>query len=166
MEFDAEEFDAFYARSRDRLAVQLAALTGDPAEALDHVQEAFVRAWLRWRHVAELDDPEAWVRRVARNLAVSRWRRARRLVLRARPPDAPIPFDEEQGHVLTALAGLPPVQREAVVLHHVVGLSVAEVATEMRAPVGTVKSWLSRGRHALAAALTEVPVSASKELPT
>ncbi|MCW2495612.1 hypothetical protein [Jatrophihabitans sp.] len=31
-------FDAFYRTSRDRLALQLAALTGDPAEAVDHVQ--------------------------------------------------------------------------------------------------------------------------------
>jgi RNA polymerase sigma-70 factor, ECF subfamily len=40
-------------------------------------------------------------------------------------------------------------QRHALLLHHVVGLAVAEVAREMGAPEGTVKSWLSRGRQTL-----------------
>lgn len=151
-DLDALEFDAFYLRARDRLAGQLAALTGDPAEAGDHVQEAFVRAWTRWSYVSGLDDPEGWVRRVAYNLAVSRWRRARRTVL-GRGPDTAVEWDDEQREIVAALAGLPRAQREAIVLHHLVGLSVAEVSGELGAPEGTVKSWLSRGRRQLADAL-------------
>jgi len=45
---DTEGFDELYRASRDRLAVQLAALTGNPSDANDVVQEAFMRAWLRW----------------------------------------------------------------------------------------------------------------------
>lgn len=84
---DSEAFDEFYLASRDRLVLQVAALTGDPAEALDHVQEAFIRAWTRWDRISTYDDPEGWVRRVARNQATSRWRRARRTVLHAVPAD-------------------------------------------------------------------------------
>ena len=59
------------------------------------------------------------------------------------------------GHldVVDALRRLPSDQQRALVLHDVIGLSVAEVARELRVPEGTVRSWLSRGRAALAADL-------------
>jgi RNA polymerase sigma-70 factor (ECF subfamily) len=151
----AADFDAFYLRSRDRLAMQVAALTGDPAEALDHVQEAYVRAWSRWGYVAALDDPESWVRRVAHNIAISRWRHARRLVLHATAAERALEIDDDQQDVIAALRTLPVRHREAIVLHHLVGLSVDEVAGYLDAPSGTVKSWLSRGRLQLAAVLSE-----------
>lgn len=162
-DLDALEFDDFYLRVRDRLTVQIAALTGDPAEAGDHVQEAFVRAWTRWTYVSGLADPEGWVRRVAHDLAVSRWRRARRLVLGQRA-DTAVAWDDEQRAVVAALAGLPRQQREAIVLHHLVGLPVVEVARQLGAPVGTVKSWLSRGRRDLAVLLS--PAEATEEVST
>jgi RNA polymerase sigma-70 factor (ECF subfamily) len=149
-----DSFDTFYRTSRDRLVGRIAALTGDPAEAHDHVQEAFVRAWTRWERVGAMDDPEAWVRRVAYHLAVSRWRRARRLVFGTRTEEE-IAWDPQQLTVLDALRALPQKEREAVVLHHLMGLPVDQIAAELGAPSGTVKSWLSRGRAHLAAALTE-----------
>src|SRR5207249_3920186 len=122
--------------------------------------EAFVRAWTRWTYVGGLDDPEGWVRRVAYNLAVSRWRRARRLVFRAAAPDAvAVDLDHEQRDVIEALRALPRGQREAIVLHHLVGLSVEEIANDLRAPAGTVKSWLARGRRHLAVALAASPAT-------
>ena len=57
--------------------------------------------------------------------------------------------------MLDALRELPAKEREAVVLHHLVGLPVAAVAAELGAPDGTVKSWLSRGRAHLAELLKE-----------
>jgi RNA polymerase sigma-70 factor (sigma-E family) len=158
-DIDAAEFDEFYLRSRDRLAVQIAALSGDAIEAVDHVQEAYVRAWARWTYVGGLDDPEGWVRRVAHNLAVSRWRRARRIVLGGGAPDSGVEWDDEQREIVAALETLPRTQREAIVLHHLVGLSVNEVASYLNAPAGTVKSWLSRGRQQLAVVLTASPTS-------
>jgi len=152
---DSEEFDGFCLASRDRLVLPVAALTGDPAEALDHVQEAFIQAWTRWDRISGYDDPEGWVRRVAFNQAVSRWRRARRVVLRPAAADERIHLDPEQQSVIAALRRLTPHEREAVVLHHVVGYSVDEIATELSVPAGTVKSWLSRGRARLERELHE-----------
>jgi RNA polymerase sigma-70 factor (ECF subfamily) len=149
---DPLDFDAFYLTSRDRLALQVAGFTGDAVEALDHVQEAFIQAWARWDKVSGYDDPEAWVRRVACNRAVSRWRRARRMVLRA-DADERLHLDPEQHAVIGALARLNAKEREAIVLHHLVGYSVDEVAEQLKVPTGTVKSWLSRGRARLAAML-------------
>jgi len=74
---DTPSFDEVYAAHYADLTVQLYAYFGDRQEAQDVVQEAFVRALARWRTVATYDDPVAWVRKVAWNLAVSRWRRAR-----------------------------------------------------------------------------------------
>jgi RNA polymerase sigma-70 factor (ECF subfamily) len=146
-------FDEFYLDSRDRLALQVAALTGDPAEAVDHVQEAFIRAWAQWDRIGGYDDPEAWVRRVACNRAVSRWRRARRIVLRADAGNEIAQFAPDQLVVVDALRRLPAREREVIVLHHMVGYSVDEIAAELRVPSGTVKSWLSRGRARLRADL-------------
>jgi RNA polymerase sigma-70 factor (ECF subfamily) len=55
------------------------------------VQEAFCRGFVRWRKISQYDDLVAWIRRVAWNLAVSRWRRARTaatLFRRRRPAEA------------------------------------------------------------------------------
>ena len=71
------EFDLFYAGTSARILRQLVLLTGSQAEAEDVTQEAFERAWLRWSTVRTCASPEAWVRTVARRLAVSRWRRVR-----------------------------------------------------------------------------------------
>ncbi|SCF28369.1 SigE family RNA polymerase sigma factor [Micromonospora mirobrigensis] len=158
-----DSFDGFYRASRQRLYDCVYALTGNAAEAQDAVHEAYARAWQRWSTVGEYADPEAWVRTVARRVAVSRWRRARSAWTAHRrhgpPPDVPGPNPDAV--VLTeALARLPIAQRTAVVLHHLVGLPVAEVARETGVPEGTVKARLSRGRRALADLIEETPAEA------
>ena len=57
--------------------------------------------------------------------------------------------------MIAALGRLPPRQREAIVLHHLAGYPVEEVAEQMSISAGTVKSMLSRGRARLAELLTE-----------
>jgi RNA polymerase sigma-70 factor, ECF subfamily len=64
-----DAFARFYAASYPRLVGQVFAVSGDLADAEDAVQEAFVRAAARWGQVCRYDQPEAWVRRVAINLA-------------------------------------------------------------------------------------------------
>lgn len=154
----SSSFDAFYAAHGAGLVRQLHAMTGDLAEAQDCVQDAFARAWQRWSRVQSYDAPEAWVRQVAWRLAVSRFRRARTGLSAARrhgpPPDVPA-LSADRVALLAALGELPGTQRQAVVLHHVAGLSVQEIADQTGAPVGTVKARLFRGRAALAAALTD-----------
>ena len=62
-------FAAVYAGSYRRLLGQLFAVTGDLAEAENVLQEAYARAFVRWSRVGAYELPEAWVRRVALNLA-------------------------------------------------------------------------------------------------
>ena len=153
----AADFDALYDARYGDVVAMLYALVGDLAEAQDLAQESFCRAWQRWSDVSRYDDPLAWIRRVAANLATSRWRRGR--VVRAhwgreRVADVP-PLDPDHVALVAALRRLPVDQRRAVVLHHLIDLPVADVAREMDAAVGTVKSWLHRGRAALAAELAQ-----------
>lgn len=150
---DDASFDAFYRASRQRLFDCLVALTGNRAEAQDVVHEAYARAWQRWSTVGDYADPESWVRTVARRIAVSRWRRARNRLVAHRRVGEPVPLPgpgPDSVAVVTALGKLPLAQRTAIVLHHLVGLPVAEVAAETGAPEGTVKARLARGRRALA----------------
>ena len=153
-----EDFDTFYAATSERVLAQVHAFTGDLAEAQDCVQEAYARAWQRWHTVREYDAPNAWVRRVACRLAVSRFRHTRAGigVLRRQGPPTVVP-DLDPSHValISALRKVPADQRLALVLHHVADLSLEDVALETGVPVGTVKSRLSRGRAALAALLSD-----------
>lgn len=148
-----EEFAEFYAASFRRLTGQLYAMTGDQAEAQDAVQEAFVRAWERRGSLDRAASPEAWVRTAAWRIAASRWRRAqagRRLMqLAAGPVAGPGPTPDRVAFV-AALRRLPAEQRRALVLYYVCDLSVAQIAAESGAAVGTVKARLARGRAAMA----------------
>jgi RNA polymerase sigma-70 factor, ECF subfamily len=152
-----EEFRAFYGSAFGRLVGQVYLMTGDLGEAQDAVQEAFVRGWGRRRSFAEGDSPDAWIRTVARRLAVSRWRSARSAMLAWRragvAPDDPGP-GVETPLVVSALARLPEDQRRAIVLFHLCDLSVDQVADEVGVPAGTIKARLSRGRTALRAILS------------
>ena len=151
---DVDDFDDFYASQFQPLTVQLYAYFGDRHEAQDVVQEAFCRAFKRWRDVSRYEDPVAWVRRVAWNLATSRWRRARTAAafLARQHGEEIVPEPSPDRVALAAaLRTLPPVQRRAVILHYLADLPIADIAAAEGVPVGTVKSWLHRARVALAA---------------
>jgi RNA polymerase sigma-70 factor (ECF subfamily) len=151
------DFDEVYAAHFDRLVMQLYAYTGDVGLAQDVVQEAFCRALARWSKLVTYDDPVAWVRRVAWNLATSRFRQVRRhtsYVSGQREEHAPEPSADHVA-LTKALATLPPNQRRAVVLHYLADQSITDIADICGAAPGTVKSWLHRGRIALATVLSE-----------
>ena len=154
-----DDFSEFYAAQFHPLTTQLLAYTGDLATAQDLVQEAFSRAVPRWNRLRSYDDPAAWVRRVAFNLAKSGWRR-QRLSRRQRARDgdqeeyAPGPSPDRVA-LIRALSTLPDNHRRVVVLHYLADMTITDIAAMENTPPGTVKSWLHRGRTALATALTD-----------
>lgn len=155
---DTAAFDDFFAASFQRVVSQVYLMTGNLAEVEDAVQDAFARAWQRWDTYNDYQQPEAWVRLVAYRIMVSGWRKAaNRLSAHRRAEAGGYAPDLSPDHValVAALRAIPPDQRRAVVLHHLVGLSVDEVAAETSASPGTVKSRLSRGRKALAPLLAD-----------
>ncbi|MBF4768028.1 SigE family RNA polymerase sigma factor [Nocardioides agariphilus] len=147
-----------YAVAYPRLVVQLVGVTGNPAEAEDVVMEAFARAVPRRSSFHDADNPEAWLRTVAVNVARSRWRRMLRwahVLPELVTPTSYADLPEERLALLAALRQLPATQREAIALHHLADLPVAEVAFTLGVPEGTVKARLARGRAALAEVLTD-----------
>lgn len=154
---DVDGFDAFYRGTATRLLRYAYGLTGDPAEAQDLVQEAYARAWQRWRRVSGYEDAEAWLRLIVTRLATDRWRRLSVRRARAqRPPDPVAPPSEDTVLLVAALRTLPAGHRRALALHYLLDRSVAEIAAETGVSVNTVKSWLARGRGGLAAALGDL----------
>lgn len=159
MNATSECFDGLYLACRDRLVRQIFVFTGDETEARDHVQQAFEQAWMRWRRVAALNDPEAWVRLVAFNLAKNHRRYLRHVAPSGDAPETSTDTIEEEQSMMDfrqALDQLAPEPKRALILYHLVGLSVMEVAAEMSVPVGTVTSWLHRGRTQLASELDQM----------
>lgn len=155
---DPKSFDDFYAGSVGRVISQLYAMTGDRAEAEDVVQEAYARAWQRWGKVGDYADPEGWVRTVAWRISVSAWRKtmSRGAAHRRHGPPDPVPeVSPDYVAMINALRRIGADQRRAVVLYHLVGLTVQEIAQETGATPASVKARLSRGRQALAAQLEE-----------
>jgi RNA polymerase sigma-70 factor (ECF subfamily) len=152
---EREQVREVYAASASRLVSQLYALTGDFGEAQDAVHEAFARALARPGRLRRLDNPEAWLRTVAINVARSRHRRRAvldRLVssrLAAHPEPVAPGLSPDHVALVAALQRLPRVVRETVVLHHLADLPVAEVARQLNCSVDAVKTRLVRGRRAL-----------------
>ena len=151
---DVEEF---YAATVHGLVLQLYAYTGDLDTAQDVVQEAFCRLLPRWSRIRGYDDPAAWVRRVAWNLATSRWRSVRTALDFSRqhrdtPVDGPGP---DRVVLVAALAQLPANHRRVVVLYHLADLPIRDISAQLGVAEGTVRVWLHRGRTALAALLAD-----------
>jgi RNA polymerase sigma-70 factor (ECF subfamily) len=160
--FDPDNIAAFYEATCPRLVRLLTAAGGSPADAEELAQDAYVRLLPRWDTVRRYDDPEGWVRSVAMRLLISRARRAKvaRLGLDRLSAQHPTSCLDASGlAVEQALAQLPVQQRVVVVLHHLLDLPVERIATDLRIPVGTVKSRLSRARDALKPLLSDEEVT-------
>ncbi len=137
------------------------AILGNEADARDAAQEALVGVWRQLRGLRDPERFDAWLQRILVNAArqVIRANSRRRIrevpastvaSLAARADDRP----RDDAAVLdVALRTMPMEQRSILVLHHLEGRTVAELAEILQVPVGTAKSRLFTARQALAAAI-------------
>ena len=142
------ELAAFCRAQYPTLVGMLGLYCGDRAVAEELAQEALGRAWRQWRKVRSLDNPSAWLRRVAINLANSHLRRLR-AERRARDRSTVVdqhvdPDGADRQAVRAAVASLPKRQRTALVLRYYLDLPYGEIAEVMDAPEPTVKSLVRR----------------------
>lgn len=154
-----EDFDRLYEATYQRLFGTLVTLLRDRAAAEDCVQEAYVRAfkaWPRWKQDAPV---EAWLHRIAINVAISHRRRERlrqlgELIRRLGVPGEDDPAEAAGSpELLRELRALPPKQAAALVLRHVHGYTNREIAQALGVPERTVASRLAAAKARLRARL-------------
>ncbi|MXW36466.1 MAG: RNA polymerase sigma factor [Chloroflexi bacterium] len=125
-------------------------MTGNPALAEEHVQDALLNAWRGIRRFQRGRPVKPWLMRILVNAVVSQQRRRSFTTVsldESLPVGAPGDDTEtvENRQVLReALSQLSPEHREVVVLRYFADLSVAEVARSTGVREGTVKSRLHR----------------------
>lgn len=141
-ESDAE-FTKYVAARRKALLTAAYFCCGSWSHAEDVLQIALAKLYVAWPRVRPRGNEEAYVRRIIVNAAIDEGRRPWR---RERPVGAipergyEPPDRAESSELMTAIAALPPGQRQVVVLRHWLGMSVEETATDLGVSPGTVKS--------------------------
>ena len=156
-----EDFDRLYETTHERLFATLITLLRDRQAAEDCVQEAYVRAfnaWPRWRADAPA---EAWLHRIAINVAVSHRRRERlrevgQVIRRLGLPADPDPTESAVPELVRELRALPPKQAAALVLRHLHGYTNREIAHVLGVPERTIASRLAAARSRLQARLADL----------
>ncbi|MFZ0179092.1 MAG: sigma-70 family RNA polymerase sigma factor [Candidatus Dormiibacterota bacterium] len=151
-----DDFDRLYRASHARVLRTIVGILRDLPAAEDCVQEAYVRAlraWPRWRPDAPA---EAWLHRIAINVAMSHRRRERlhalgEIVLHLGRPAASTVEDGSawSTELLTALRRLPPHQAAVIVLRFSHGYSNREIAVAFGVAESTVASRLAAAKAGL-----------------
>jgi RNA polymerase sigma-70 factor, ECF subfamily len=167
-EEDADLLRALHAEHGDALFAHALRLTGgDRQRAEDLVQETLLRAW---QHPEALDPARgsvrAWLFTTARNLAIDAWRRRTARVgevITDAPPELPAADETDRAVeswlVAEALSRLSRPHREVLVECFYQGRSVAEAATKLGVPAGTVKSRTHYALRSLKLVLEELGVT-------
>jgi RNA polymerase sigma-70 factor (ECF subfamily) len=144
-------------------------LTRNPVDAEDLVQEACLRAIKGMTQNGFKSDPKVWLFTILRNVWINQWRRRARgpeFILLGKTRGSGVPLQEslaEEGErpeeqfdrnvasskIHVAIAGLPEVFREVVVLRYFEGLSYRQIASILGCPAGTVMSRLNRAKTEL-----------------
>lgn len=164
-EDQADRLSALFEAHADRLYRLARRLVSNADDALDLVQETFLRAARSPQSIPRGQrDEEAWLVRVLVNLRRDQWRRE--AVRKSHALDlspAPVRHDDPETVLLIrvtvwrALDCLPPRRRAVVMMHELEGLSIASIASLLGIDAITVRWHLSRGRHELASRLKLQP---------
>jgi RNA polymerase sigma factor (sigma-70 family) len=160
---DRGAFSRLYQRSSSHLFAVVLRIQRDRAQAEELLQEIYVNIW---KAAASFDaahsQPLTWMTSIARHRAIDSLRRAQ-----AQPQTVSTPHDDddpapeppapegggplellhrasEARELARCVQALTPQQRQSVALAFYDGLSHAEVAEQLRQPLGTVKSWVRR----------------------
>ncbi|KPG91472.1 RNA polymerase subunit sigma-70 [Pseudomonas sp. RIT-PI-q] len=157
---DRRAFETLYRSVGPRLHGVALRFMGRPDLAEEVLQESFVRIWNNAsRYEAHLSAPLTWMINITRNQAIDQLRKHR---------DRPLSDVEEQALVDESpsaheqlssardasalnrcLESLEGMQRQSITVAYFQGLSCAELAEHLAAPLGSVKSWIRRGMERL-----------------
>ena len=180
-----EAFGVLVQRYQDRLYPTMLRLTGSADDALDLLQDAFLRAFEKLDRFQGESSFYTWVYRIAVNLALSGRRRRRVTSARLgigggrgeiarpsgrlepeRPDTCPVEHAERDDLIQSALNSLADDHRAVVVMKEFDGLRYEEIAAILNVPVGTVRSRLHRARLDLRERLKGVVSEGQTARPT
>ena len=154
------DFERLYRNTYHRILGTLITLVRDRATAEDCTQETFERAYKNWSTWKPDAPVEAWLHRIAINVAISdrrhqKIRQAGEIIRRlGRPAPTPDPSAvAERSDLFEALKKLPAKQAAALVLRHYNGYSNREIAAALGVPEQTIASRLAAARKQLQAVL-------------
>lgn len=157
---DREAFNVLAAGAVDRLYAIARMTLRDADRAEDAVQEALVRCWRDLPGLRNADAFDAWLRRILMHTITNEFRRGRRFEAQVRVlHDEPVTPDGS-AHVAVrdelerGFRRLSFEHRAVLVLRHLQGLTVPEIAEALGVPEGTAKSRLHYASEAMRAALT------------
>ncbi|MFC5287841.1 RNA polymerase sigma factor [Actinokineospora guangxiensis] len=161
---DAAAFDALVRAHTDLMYRVALRVCGDPTDAEDVVQEAWIAAWRALPGFRADAKVSTWLYRVVSNTALAHLRRRKTAVsltevdvVDARPtPEGQTLLQERAAAVHRAIAALEPSQRIPLVLRELEGLSYAEVAEVLGVDTTALHRRLHRARVALLAKLKEL----------
>lgn len=146
---DREALAHLYEGTRGAVYATALGVLGNPHEAQDVTQEAFVRLWEASPGYRSQGSPMAWMLTITRNLALMALRREGRKGELSPEEWEAIPGDEgspEESLILReALASLDGEERQVILLHAVSGLKHREIAGVLGRPLSTVLSKYQRG---------------------
>ena len=145
-------FDIFFEEERERLFKALYFVTGNRHDAEELTQDAFLKLWERWDQIDRIEDPRAYLFRVALNSfrlqAAPSIDGRRKLIPIAESPDGFLEA-EMRADVRQLLLGLTQRQRAAILLVDLLGYPSEQAARIMRVRPSTVRSLATQGRRAL-----------------
>jgi RNA polymerase sigma-70 factor (ECF subfamily) len=150
----ATGFEAFYRREYAAVVALAFALCGRGGAAEDLAQEAFLTTHRHWAKVGRYDRPDAFVRHVVANLAVSYARRraaeGRALVrLAGRARSSVDDLEPVDAAFWQTVRSLPARQAQAVALYYLEDRSAEDIAGILQCSTSTVRVHLHRGRRTL-----------------
>jgi RNA polymerase sigma-70 factor (ECF subfamily) len=158
---DSAAFEELLTRKRHRIFWVAFQMVGNEEDALDIVQQVFIKLWKvigRFNFGFKLD---RWLYRITVNASIDFYRKEKRIrqkemevatapAVKERPPQERAMAIREIQEIYTDLAGmLSPRQRAVFTLREIEGLSVKEVAKVMRCRVSTVRNHMSQAREKL-----------------
>jgi len=152
---DARAFEKLYRAHVDKVYGLCLRMTGNPSEAEDCTQDAFIQAWSKLSRFRGDSAFGTWMHRVAVNTVLGRMRKSRREQDRIRAVSDVAPVRESIGDnaelrdLEQAINELPSGARHVFVLHAVYGYSHGETGDMLGIAEGTSKAQLSRARRLL-----------------
>jgi RNA polymerase sigma-70 factor (ECF subfamily) len=148
------DFDRLYRATYQRIFATLMLILRNPAAAEDATQEAYLRAFRAWGGWKQDAPAEAWIYRIALNVAFTQRRKERlheiaNVLRRIGRPKEPDPSEIVEADLRRELRALPPKQAAAIVLRHLHGFTNREIATALNVPERTVASRLAAAKTRL-----------------